>query len=110
MRSAPSQNYKLAKLTSDHQELLRQYNLLYNIAAEMHRQLTSTSTIATEPPPAEVRAAPDSDSSDEEAAARVKAKDEDESRKRKSSEELDQPEHHCFMAIADDPDQAYLSS
>ena len=109
VRTEPNQDYKLAKLTSDHQELLKQYNLMYNVVAEMHRQLTSASTTATEPP-AEATAAPKSDSSDEERAVKVKAEDEDKSKKRKPSEEPDQPEYQCFMAIADDPDHAYLSS
>ena len=109
MRSAPSQDYKLAKLTSDHQELLRQYNMLYNIAAEMRRQLTSAPTAATEPP-AKATTAPESDSSDEEGAAKAKTKDEDKSKRRKPNEEPDQPKHQCFMAIANDRDQAYLSS
>jgi hypothetical protein len=87
MRSAPSQNYKLAKLTSDHRELLEHYNLLYNIATEMHRQLTHASTNVTEPLP--IGAAQESDSYDEEGTAKVKTKDEDKSRKRKPSEERD---------------------
>ena len=87
IRSAPSHNYKLAKLTFDHHELLEHYNMLYNIAAEMHRQLTTASANATEPLPAS--AAPKSDSSDEEGAAKVNIEDEDKGKKRKPSEELD---------------------
>ncbi len=109
MRSAPSQDYKLAKLTSDHQELLIQYNSPYKVAAKMHRQLTSASTAATQPQ-AGVTSAAESDSSDEEGAVKVKTEDEDISKRRKPNEEPNQPEHQCFMAITDDLDQSYLSS
>ncbi len=92
MRSAPSQDYKLAKLTSDHQELLGQYNVLYKVAAEMHRQLTNASTSATQTQAGATSAA-EIDSSDEEGAIKVKTEDKDKSKRRKPNEEPDQPEH-----------------
>lgn len=38
---APSDSYKLSELAADHRDLLDHYNLLYNIAAEMHQPLTN---------------------------------------------------------------------